>query len=104
VFLLQPERVPRVPSGLSGRAATLALLTSSHVFEKLAPLLVGKKLPHSRTKFACFPFGDSRAQAKSECDWVVMSSMFVVSQSRANRFAWWKTGFSQVDVQFKPEV
>ncbi|XP_028398244.1 E3 ubiquitin-protein ligase RNF123-like [Dendronephthya gigantea] len=34
-----PERIPRMPSSLSGRAATLALLTSSHVFEKLAPLL-----------------------------------------------------------------
>ena len=41
-FSLQPERIPRMPSSLSGRAATLALLTSSHLFEKLAPLLVSK--------------------------------------------------------------
>ena len=53
VFAFQPERVPHLPSGLSGRAATWALLTSTHVFEKLAPLLVSKNLAmlNSFTKF-----------------------------------------------------
>ena len=44
----------------------------------------------------------SREQAKSECDWLVISSVFVASQSckfgffsvRANKFTWWKTGLS----------
>ncbi len=41
----------------------------------------------------------SREQAKSECDWLVMTSVFVASQSscffsvRANKFAKWKTSF-----------
>ncbi|XP_046839611.1 E3 ubiquitin-protein ligase RNF123-like [Xenia sp. Carnegie-2017] len=39
-LLPSPERIPHLPPSLSGRSGTLALLTSSHVFEKLAPLLV----------------------------------------------------------------
>ena len=37
----QPARIPRMPSNLGGKSATLSLLTVYHVFEKLAPLLVG---------------------------------------------------------------
>ncbi len=58
--------------------------TSLNVVELHSTLLRQKLSPvtrHTSTK-ACLPLGDfSREQAKSECDWVVMSSVFVASQS-----------------------
>ena len=51
-----------------------------------------------RFHLAIFP----REQGKDECDWLVMTSVFVVNQSscffsiRANKFASWKTGLLQM--------
>ena len=56
-----------MPTSLSGRAATLALLTSSHIFDKLAPLLVSLKV-HNRADFGDLTYLCYLVHFRVKCD------------------------------------